>query len=141
MTIIKTTIQHEGKTYSGQIGTIKRTSLGIEDHGIVTSMLHIEWTGGGIGVGGYCLDTPRKDDDGKHHGRIGTAYGLDHIMRILETVGVDSWEQLPGKQVIVLFEGTGGWGSVSCGIAGITNEKVLDIKAHAESFSGEGESK
>jgi len=137
MSIIKTTIEHDSKTYSGQIGTIKRTTLGTESHGIVTAMLHIEWKGGGIGVGGYCLDEPKKDAAGKHVGRFGTAYGLDHIMRILETVGVDRWEDLPGKQVIVLFEGSGGWGSTSCGIAGITNEKVLDIKAHAESFRAE----
>jgi len=125
MTSIKTTIEHKGKTYSGQIGTIKSTSLGTRDHGIMTAMLHVEWKGGGIGVGGYCLDEPRKDGSGKH---------LDHIMRILETVGVDRWEQLPGKQVLVLFEGSGGWGSTSCGIAGITNEKVLDLKDHAFSF-------
>ncbi|MFS0715500.1 hypothetical protein ABC337_04860 [Arthrobacter sp. 1P04PC] len=137
MTTIKTTVEHEGKTYSGQIGTIKSTSLGTQDPGIMTAMLHIEWKGGGIGVGGYTLDEPRKDDDGKHLGRFGTAYGLDHIMRILETVGVDRWEQLPGKQVIVLFEGKGGLGSISCGIAGITNEKVLDIKSHASSFIDE----
>ncbi|NWL13271.1 hypothetical protein DM793_18565 [Paenarthrobacter nitroguajacolicus] len=134
MTIIKTTIQHEGKTYAGQIGTIKSTRLGVEDHGVMTATLNIEWSGGGIGVGGYTLDSPRKDDSGKHLGRIGTAYGLDHIMRLLETVGVDRWEQLPGKQVIVMFEGDGGWGSISCGIAGITNEKVFDVKVHVNEF-------
>lgn len=137
MTHIKTTIEHDGKTYSGQIGTIKSTSLGTQDHGIITSMLHVEWTGGGIGVGGYCLDEPRKDADGKRIGRFGTAYGLDHIMRVLETVGVDKWEQLPGKQVIVLFEGESRLGSFACGIAGITNERVLNFNDHAASFIDE----
>lgn len=134
MTTIKTTIQHEGKTYAGQIGTIKSTQLGVQDHGVMTATLNVEWSGGGIGVGGYTLDSPRKDDNGKFLGRIGTAYGLDHVMRLLETVGVDRWEQMPGKQVIVLFEGEGGWGSISCGIAGITNEKVFDVKAHVKEF-------
>ena len=55
-------------------------------------------------------------------------------MRLLETVGVDRWEQLPGQQVIVLFEGEGVWGSISCGIAGITNEKIFDVKAHVKEF-------
>ena len=55
-------------------------------------------------------------------------------MQIIETVGVGNWEQLPGEQVIVLFEDDGGWGATSCGIAGLTNEKVLDFKEHADSF-------
>lgn len=134
MSVIKTTIEHDGKTYSGQIGTIKRTSLGVEDHGIMTAMLHIEWKGGGIGAGGNTMDEPRKGEDGKHLGRFGTAYGLDHIMRILETVGVDKWEQLPGEKVIVLFEGPSWIGSTASGIAGITNETVLNFKDHAASF-------
>lgn len=134
MATITTTIENGGKTYAGRIGTIRRTALGTQDHGIVSATLHVEWHGGGIGAGGYCLDGSRKDDNGKHLGRFGTAYGLDHIMRILETVGVDRWEDLPGKQVIVLFEGASVWGATSCGIAGITNEKVLDFKDHAESF-------
>lgn len=131
---IQTTITHEGKTYTGQIGTIKRTTLGIEDHGIMSAMLHVEWKGGGIGVGGYTLDEPRKDDDGKHIGRFGSAFGLDHLMQIIETVGVGNWEALPGKQVIVLFKDGGGWGATACGIAGLTNERVLDFKDHAATF-------
>ncbi|WNT44965.1 hypothetical protein SEA_ABBYDAISY_72 [Arthrobacter phage AbbyDaisy] len=137
LTTITTTVEHGSKTYSGRIGTIKRTSFGFEDHGIVTAYLHVEWPGGGIGAGGYTLDSPRKNEDGKHVGRFGSAYGMDHIMRILETVGVDTWEKLPGKQVIVLFEGPSIWGSTSCGIAGITTEKVLDFKAHYEAFAAE----
>lgn len=136
---IQTIIKHDDKTYSGQIGTIKRTSFGMEDHGIMTAMLHVEWKGGGIGVGGYTLDGPRKDDNGKHLGRFGSAYGMDHLMRIMETVGVEKWEALPGKQVIVLFPSDNHWGSTACGIAGITNEKVLDFKEHFRTFAGEGD--
>lgn len=137
MAEIQTIIKHDGVTYTGQIGTIKRTTLGIEDHGIMSAMLHVEWKGGGIGVGGYTLDGPRKDDDGKRLGRFGSAFGMDHIIRILETVGVEKWEALPGKQVIVLFKDGGGWGSTACGIAGITNENVLDFKKHVALFINE----
>lgn len=137
MAEIQTIIKHDGKTYTGQIGTIKRTELGIEDHGIMTAWLHVDWRGGGIGVGGYTLDGPRKDDDGKHLGRFGSDFGMDHVMRILETVGVHNWEDLPGKQVIVLFKDGGGLGSTACGIAGITNEKVLDFKKHVAPYISE----
>lgn len=124
------TVEHDGQTYYGQLGTIRRTSLGFEDHGILSAHLHVEWPGGGVGVGGYCLDQP-KDRDG---GREGTAYGLDHIIQVIETVGVSSWEKLTGQHVIVLFNRPNSLGLMSQGIAGVTNDKVLVLKAHADAW-------
>jgi hypothetical protein len=128
------TIEHNGKTYSGQIATIKSTTLGMEDHGIVTAYLNCEWSGAGIGVGGMCLDAPVKDENGKFLRREGTAYGLDHLMALVNTVGAPTWEKLTGRQVIILFEGKSLWGSTASGIAGLTNDKVLILKEHAESW-------
>ncbi|WP_372699397.1 hypothetical protein [Arthrobacter sp. JSM 101049] len=135
MSTMTVSIEHNGKTYTGQPATIKGTALQFEDHGIFTAWLHLEWKGGGIGVGGYCLDTPEKDDNGKFARRVGTGYGADHIMRVIETVGASSWEKLPGREVFVLFEGKSLWGSTAAGLAGVTNEKVLILKEHAESWS------
>lgn len=133
MSAPKVTIEHNGKTYSGQIATIKRTSLTYEDHGILTTYLHCDWEGGGISVGGYCLDEP-KSRESRDYSRIGTAYGLDHIIRILETVGVESWEKLTGKQVIILFESENSWGSIAAGISGLLNGKVFIPKEHADEW-------
>lgn len=129
----KITIEHNGRTYNGAVMRITRTHLGDEDHGIVTAYLHCEGNSGGISVGGYTLDTPVKEA-GKFVGRIGTAYGLDHLMRLMETVGVDRWEKLPGQSVIVLYEGSAGWGGTSVGIAGLLNDKVLILKEHVAEF-------
>ena len=130
------TVEHNGKTYSGQLAKIDSTRLGYEDHGILTANVYCSWSGGGVGVGGYCLDQP-KDRDARDYTRVGTAYGLDQIIRILETVGVDRWEKLPGSQVIVLFEGRSMLGSVSKGIAGVLNDEVLILKEHADAWNGE----
>lgn len=131
------TIEHEGETYSGQVMRIKSTMLGQEDHGIWSFMLYCEAPGSGIGVGGFCLDTPVKVD-GKHSHREGTAYGLDLLMRVCETAGVYSWEKLPGLDIIVLYEGEqrgGFWGSTSVGFAHVTDEKkVLILKKHHEKW-------
>jgi hypothetical protein len=128
------TIEHNGTTYGGQIGVIKSTRLGYEDHGILTASLGIEWKGGGVSVGGFCLDEP-KDREARDYSRRGTAYGLDYIIRIIETVGVDKWEDLIGKQVVVLFEGRSMLGSQSVGIASTTDDdKVLILKEHAEAW-------
>ena len=127
-------IAHDGVEYGGQMATVKSTHLGIEDHGIVTAYLHCEWPGGGIGVGGYCLDTPVKDEADKFLGREGTAYGLDHIMRLTQTVGASSWEDIPGKHVIVLFTGSWPWlGSTAAGIAHPTDEdRVFILREHSD---------
>ena len=131
------TIEYDGKTYYGHLARIASTSLGYEDHGILTAYLHCEWTGGGVGVGGFCLDSPkpREQRDEDDYSRVGTAYGLDHLIRILDTVGVDRWEQLPGQQVIVLFETENSWGSTSKGLAGVLNDKVLILAAHAQQWA------
>lgn len=134
MTARSLTIEHNGVEYAGQIGVIKRTTLGFEDHGILSASLHVEWQGGGVSVGGFCLDEPR-DRTGGDYARQGTAYGLDHIIRVIETVGVYTWEALVGKQVIVLFAGRSALGSMSVGIASTTDEsKVFVLKEHADQW-------
>jgi hypothetical protein len=133
------TIEHNGTSYGGQIGTIRSTRFGYEDHGILTADLTVEWPGGGIGVGGYALDTPKKNADGEHVGREGTAFGLDHIVQIMRAVGVQKWEDLKGKQIMVLFEGASLWGATAKGIASVTDENaVLIFKEHADVWK-EGE--
>jgi hypothetical protein len=130
-------IEHNGVEYGGQIGTVTSTRLGYESHGILTASLGVEWKGGGVSAGGYCLDTP-KDIDGRDYTRVGTAFGLDHLIRIIETVGVESWEAIKGQHVIVLFEGRSAWGSQSVGIAHTTDEsKVLVFTEHAAAWRDE----
>lgn len=133
---VKTLIEHDGITYTATVMVIKRTSLGYEDHGILTGFLHCEGASTGVGVGGYCLDDKPNDVTRE---RLGTAYGLDWIIRVLKTVGVDNWEDLPGKRVYVLFEGgdgraISGWGASSAGIANIDTGDVFIMREHADSW-------
>lgn len=127
------TVEHNGKTYAGQIMQIESTHLGVEDHGIVTAFLHCRTEGQGIGVGGFGLDRPVKVD-GKFSHREGTGYGLDHIVQLVRTVGASSWEDCVGKHVIVLYEGYAGPGGMSAGIAGVTNGRVMVLKEHADQW-------
>lgn len=89
------TFTKDGKTYSLELGRIERTMLGYEDHGIFTFMLSLDYGGSAQGAGGYGLDEYDKPTED----RIGTAYGLDLIIRILRVVGVDEWEQVKGKHI------------------------------------------
>lgn len=129
-------IEHNGVKYTGHIATIKSTRLGYEDHGILTTSLDLSWEGSGVGFGGYCLDEP-KNRLGRDYTRVGTAYGLDYIIRVMETVGVDRWEKLQGSRVIVLFDYTPSgstWGGVVRGIAALQDDKVFIPSEHADAW-------
>ncbi len=83
---------------------IESTMLGEEDHGIFTCYVTVSGDGWGCGFGGYALDQYDKDQKK----RIGTAYGMEFIKRLLETLEVRTWEELKGVPVRVESEGLGG---------------------------------
>lgn len=109
---------------------ITSTMLGREDHGVMTFMLYIEFDSGtSCGVGGYVLN----EYDPKAKTRIFKPESMEVISKILDVVGVSSWEELPGKYI--RFE-DGGWGSMITKIGNIMEDKWLDFK---EFFSVKGE--
>ncbi|AXI68342.1 hypothetical protein DP112_09840 [Streptococcus suis] len=82
---------------------IIKTFLGREDHGILTCYLTVEGDGFGVSVGGYCLD---KYDEHKRK-RVAYHKSFELIDRILEVVGVLTWEDLPGKHIRIESDGFG----------------------------------
>lgn len=80
---------------------ISATHLGYESHGIFTAYLTLQSAGIGISVGGYALD---EFIDKK---RIITKKGAELIPRILDVVGVETWEQLAGQYIRVEDNGIG----------------------------------
>lgn len=91
---------------------IKSTMLGREDHGIMTFMIRIRFDGCvTCGVGGYALD--------------GYTKSMEAISKILDVVGVDRWEDLPGKYI--RFEDNGP-GSTVNKIGNIIEDKWFDLK-------------
>lgn len=79
---------------------IESTMLGYEDHGIMTSYLHLKYSGFGQGFGGYCLDD--YSDELKE--RIPTEAAGEWIKEILTVVGVEKWEDLTGKHIRLMVE-------------------------------------
>ena len=75
--------------------------LGREDHGILTCYLTVEGDGFGVSIGGYSLE---KYDE--HEKKRVVCFEL--IDRILEVVGVNSWEELQGKHIRIKSRGFGG---------------------------------
>ena len=81
-----------------ELGKITNTMLGKEDHGIFTFVLYFDFGDSGQGFGTYRLDKYNK----KKEEAEGSAFGLEAIMRVLEAVGVDTWEELPGNEMWVI---------------------------------------
>lgn len=79
---------------------ITSTMLGIEDHGIMSFYLYLDYGNSAQGAGGYSLDTPIKKGD-TFLRRVGTAEGLSLIMEILQIVDVEKWEDLKGRHIRV----------------------------------------
>lgn len=101
---------------------IKSTMLGREDHGIMTFMIFIEFDGCmACGVGGYALD----GYDRYSKARVFHAKSMEVISKILDVVGIDRWEDLPGKYI--RFEDNG-LGSTINKIGNIIEDKWFDMK-------------
>ena len=101
---------------------ITKTMLGREDHGIMTFMIFIEFDKCvACGVGGYALD--QYDDELKT--RVCHPIGLEAISKILDVVGVEKWEDLPGKYI--RFEDNG-WGSTVDAIGNIIEDKWINLR-------------
>lgn len=86
-----------------QIAKIERTTLGYEDHGIFTCVLHLNYGSSAQGAGTYALDA--YDEDAKR--RTGTAFGMEWIMRVMSACGVDEWSKVRGRTVLALFDEDG----------------------------------
>lgn len=70
---------------------IVKTFLGIKDHEIFTFVLHLDYGDSSQGFGTYNIG-------------LKTCWGTECLKRILQTVGVDQWEGLPGKHCRAVIE-------------------------------------
>lgn len=100
---------------------IRSTMLGREDHGIMTFMIFIDADGFGCGVGGYWLD----EFNSATQTRVFRAESMEAISKVLEVVGVDKWEDLPGKYI--RFEDNDR-GSTVTKIGNIIEDKWFDLE-------------
>ena len=100
---------------------ITYVTISMADHGVLTFDISLDGGGWGVVYGGYVIG----------HGYLGakefnaSGAGLIAMMKIMDTVGVDRWEDLPGKYVRVEVNG---WGDKITKIGNIIEDKWFDIK-------------
>ncbi len=106
---------------------ISGTSLGGKDgNGTFMAWLYLEWPGAGVGFGGYGIDE-WSESLGRRRDQTGS--GLEFIRAIMETVGVEQWEDLKGKYIRVDTEGLGG---KALRIGNLLEDKWFDPKEFFE---------
>lgn len=106
--------------FDTEIAKAESTMLGVEDHGILSATVMFNYGGSGQGIPGYMMDTSVKhtsfkgkyNDGSKYDGRVGTAYGMEFVRRLLLAFGVDQWENIVGRTVFVLKDKGDHWGTI-----------------------------
>lgn len=87
----------------------------------MTFMIYIDAGDFSCGVGGFCLD----EFNTTTQTRVFRAESMEAISEILDVVGVDKWEDLPGKHI--RFEDAG-WDSTVTKIGNIITDKWFDMR-------------
>ena len=103
---------------------ITDTFLGIEDHGIFTFSIMLDYGSSGQGFGHYSLDGYNKE----LKKREGWANGIMVLRGILEAVGVDSWEKLKGRYVRVKRVGEHEFSAMVRAIGHPIKDKWMDVR-------------
>ena len=123
----------EQLTASGYIienALITKVDLSMADHGCFALEMTLKGDCWGVVYGGYCLGKGYlgADDDFFN----GSAAGMEYLIRIMDTVGVEKFQDLKGKYVRVATKGLGS--SVKI-IGNIIKDKWFD----AETFFADKE--
>lgn len=100
---------------------ITNVSITMADHGCLTFWITVESDGWGCSIGGYSIGLGYLGA-GKFDGY---GPGLEAMMRIMDTVGVDRWEDLKDKYIRVESDG---WGSTVTCIGNIIKDKWFNLK-------------
>ena len=116
--------------YSIENALITNVDLSMADHGCLTLAMTLEGGGWGVVYGGYCLGKGYLGADDDFFD--GSAAGMEYLIRIMDTVGVEKFQDLKGKYVRVANKG---WGSSVKIIGHIIKDKWFD----AETFFADKE--
>lgn len=93
--------------YDRKIGKATYASIRREDHGILTVDIQFDYGGSAQGIPGYALDGWDREQER----RVGDKRSIEFIAALMDAFGVDRFEDITGRTVMVLHEeGRGGFG-------------------------------
>ena len=109
--------------YTIENALIEKVDLSMADYGCLTLAMTLQGGGWGVVYGGYCLGKGYLGADDDYFD--GSAAGIEYLMRIMDTVGVEKFQDLKGKYVRVA---TKGWGDQVKIIGNILKDKWFDAE-------------
>ena len=107
--------------YSIENALITNVDLSMADHGCLTLAMTLEGGGWGVVYGGYCLGKGYLGADDDFFD--GSAAGMEYLIRIMDTVGVEKFQDLKGKYIRIA---TKRWCDSVKIIGNIINDKWFD---------------
>lgn len=113
-------------------GKITDASIRMGEHGCLTFSLSIRAQRFEFGYGGYCIGHGYLNAD---EFTAESGNGLVAMMKIMDTVGVERWENLIGKYIRFIDNG---WGSTVTKIGNIIEDKWFDIDKFFKENKKEG---
>ncbi len=109
--------------YKIENAIIKNVDLSMADHGCLTLAMTLDGGGWGVVYGGYCLGKGYLGADDDFFS--GSAAGMEYLIRIMDTVGAERFQDLKGKYVRVA---TKGWGDTVKIIGNIIKDQWFDVE-------------
>lgn len=109
--------------YKIENALIEKVDLSMADHGCFTLAMTLDGGGWGVVYGGYCLGKGYLGAEDDFFD--GSAAGMEYLMRIMDTVGVERFQDLKGKYVRVA---TKGWGDQVKIIGNILKDQWFDAE-------------
>lgn len=100
---------------------ISSVSISMADHGVLTFTIFVKGHGWGCSLGNYMNGVGHL---GAKEWK-GNGSAIVAMMKIMDTVGVTKWEDLPGKFIRVK---TSGWGSTNDEIGNIIEDKWFNLR-------------
>lgn len=109
--------------YTIENALIESVDLSMADHGCLTLAMTLKGSGWGVVYGGYCLGNGYLGADDNFFS--GSASGMEYLMRIMDTVGVERFQNLKGKYIRVATKGLSGTVKI---IGNILEDKWFDAE-------------
>ena len=109
---------------------ITSTSISMADHGVLCISFGVRGDGWGCNVGQWVNGVGHL---GAHEWK-GNGSAIVAMMKIIDTVGVEKWEDLPGKLIRVKSEGRG---STIDEIGNIIEDKWFNLRKFYETDTGQ----
>lgn len=111
------------KGYTVENAKITKVDLSMADYGCLTLEMTLEGAGWGVVYGGYCLGKGylgAEESDFR-----GSSAGIEYLMRIMDVVGVEKFQNLKGQYIRVASKG---WGSTIKIIGNLIQDQWFDAE-------------